>query len=208
VVADIKYSGLGRNAEPAIYFPNRQAPFASMTLVVRTDASLAPDALIGSVRRQLHDVDPDLPMAHVRALSEQVTESVAQPRFQTMLLAGFSALALLLGSVGIYGLLSYAVVSRKREIGIRAALGGHPRDILRLVLGQGLVLVASGLVIGIGLSLVSGRLLEKLLFQVKPADFTTYAIVCALLAAVGLLAGYLPARAASRVDPSDALREA
>jgi putative ABC transport system permease protein len=208
VVADIKYSGLGRNAEPAIYFPNRQAPFASMTLVVRTDASLAPDALIGSVRRQLHDVDPDLPMAHVRALSEQVTESVAQPRFQTMLLAGFSTLALLLGSVGIYGLLSYAVVSRKREIGIRAALGGRPGDILRLVLGQGLVLVASGLAIGIALSLVSGRLLEKLLFQVKPADFTTYAIVCALLAAVGLLAGYLPARAASRIDPSDALREA
>jgi putative ABC transport system permease protein len=208
VVADIKYSGLGRNAEPAIYFPSRQAPFASMTLVVRTDASLAPDALIGSVRRQLHEVDADLPMAHVRALSEQVTESVAQPRFQTMLLAGFSALALLLGSVGIYGLLSYAVVSRKREIGIRAALGGRPRDILRLVLGQGLALVASGLVIGIALSLVSGRLLERLLFQVKPADFPTYAIVCALLAAVGLLAGYLPARAASRIDPSDALREA
>ncbi|HEY6389990.1 MAG TPA: ABC transporter permease [Bryobacteraceae bacterium] len=208
VVADIKYSGLGRNAEPAIYFPSRQAPFASMTLVVRTDASLAPDALIGSVRRQLHDVDPDLPMAHVRALSEQVTESVAQPRFQAMLLAGFSALALLLGSVGIYGLLSYAVVSRKREIGIRAALGGRPRDILRLVLAQGLALVAGGLAIGIALSLATGRLLEKLLFQVKPADFTTYAIVCALLAAVGLLAGYLPARAASRIDPSDALREA
>jgi putative ABC transport system permease protein len=208
VVADIKYSGLGRNAEPAIYFPSRQAPFASMTLVVRTDASLAPDALIGSVRRQLHNVDPDLPMAHIRALSEQVTESVAQPRFQTMLLAGFSALALLLGSVGIYGLLSYAVVSRKREIGIRAALGGRPRDILRMMLGQGLALVASGLVIGIALSLVSGRLLERLLFQVRPADFPTYAIVCALLAAVGLLAGYLPARAASRIDPSDALREA
>jgi len=105
-------------------------------------------------------------------------------------------------------LLSYAVVSRRREIGIRAALGGRPRDILRLVLGQGLSLVASGLAIGIALSLLTGRLLEKLLFQVKPADFATYAIVCAMLAAVGLLAGYLPARAASRIDPSDALREA
>jgi putative ABC transport system permease protein len=207
VVADIKYSGLGRGGEPAIYFSSRQAPFYNQTLVVRTDASLAPEALISSVRRQLHAIDPDLPLAHVRTMSQQVAESVAQPRFQAILLAAFSALALLLGSAGIYGVLSYSVVSRKREIGIRAALGGGPGDILRLVLGQGLSLVARGLAIGIGLSFATGRLLENLLFQVKPTDFTTYALVCALFAAVGLLAGYLPARAASRIDPSTALRE-
>jgi putative ABC transport system permease protein len=208
VVADIKYSGLGRAAEPAIYFPSRQAPFASQTLVVRTDASLAPSALIESVRRQLHDIDPDLPIAHIRTMNEQVAESVAQPRFQTILLAAFSALALLLGSVGIYGVLSYSVVSRTREIGIRTALGGRPADIQRLVLGQGLSLVLSGLVLGIALSLATSRLIANLLFQVKPADFGTYAMVCALLAAVGLLAGYLPARTASKIDPTTALRDA
>jgi putative ABC transport system permease protein len=207
VVADIKYSGLGRGAEPTLYFSSRQAPFYNQTLVVRTDAALVPEALISSVRRQLHDIDPDLPIAHVRTMSQQVDDAVAQPRFQAILLAAFSTLALLLGSVGIYGVLSYAVVSRKREIGIRAALGGRPGDILRLILGQGFSLVGRGLALGIVLSLVTGRLLERLLFQVKPADFTTYAVVCALLAAVGLLASYLPARAASRIDPTVALRE-
>jgi len=156
----------------------------------------------------LHDIDPDLPIAHIRTLSEQVAESVAQPRFQTILLAAFSGLALLLGSVGIYGVLSYSVVSRKREIGIRAALGGRPSDMQRLVLGQGLWLVVRGLAIGIALSLATGRLLQNLLFQVKPVDVTTYATVCALLAGVGLLTGYLPARTASKIDPSIALREA
>jgi putative ABC transport system permease protein len=140
-------------------------------------------------------------------MSEQVSEPVAQPRFQAILLAAFSGLALLLGSAGIYGVLSYAVVSRKREIGIRAAQGCRPGDILRLILGQGFSLVGRGLALGIVLSLVSGRLIEKLLFQVKAGDFTTYAVVCALLAAVGLLASYLPARAASRIDPSVAFRE-
>ena len=207
VVADIRYSGLGRSGEPTIYFSSRQAPFYNQTLVVRTDASLTPEALIASVRRELHGIDADLPLAHVRTMSEQVSESVAQPRFQAILLAAFSGLALLLGAAGIYGVLSYAVVSRKREIGIRAALGGRPGDILQLILGQGFSLVGRGLALGIVLSLVSGRLIEKLLFQVKPTDFTTYAVVCALLAAVGLLASYMPARKASQIDPSVALRE-
>ncbi len=207
VVANIKYSGLGLSAEPTIYFCSRQAPFYNQTLVIRTDASLAPEALIATVRRQLHDIDPDLPLAHVRTMSQQLAESVAQPRFQTVLLAAFSGLALLLGAVGIYGVLSYGVISRKREIGIRAALGGRPGDILRMVLGQGFSLVARGLACGILLSLVTGRLLESLLFQVKPADVTIYAVVCALLAAVGFLASYLPARAAAEVDPCVALRE-
>jgi putative ABC transport system permease protein len=168
---------------------------------------LAPEALIASIRRQLRDVDPDLPLAHVRTMGEQFTESVSQPRFQTLLLGVFSGLALLLGSVGIYGVLSYSVVSRKREIGIRAALGGRPADIVKLVLGQGFWLVARGLAMGIVLSLATGRLLQSLLFQVKPSDFGTYAAVCALLAAAGFLASYLPARAAARIDPSVALRE-
>jgi putative ABC transport system permease protein len=207
VVKDMKYSGLGRAAEPAIYFPNRQAPFASMTLVVRTDASLSPEALIGTLRRRLRDIDPDLPLAHIQTMREQVAESVAQTHFQTVLLAVFSGLALLLGSVGIYGVLSYAVVSRTREIGIRRALGAGPADIRRIILGQGLRLVVCGLALGILLSFAVGRLIESLLYQVKPGDAGNFGAVCALLTAVGLLAGFLPARTASRIDPSAALRD-
>jgi putative ABC transport system permease protein len=208
VVKDIKYAGLGRAGEPAIYFPVRQAPFASMTLVVRADDSLTPESLIGALRKHLRDVDPDLPLAHVRTLDEQVAESVAPLRFQTLLLTAFSALALLLGSVGVYGVLSYTVATRTRELGIRTALGGRPANIARLILGQGLTLVAWGLGLGIALSLAAGRLLESLLFQVKPDDWSTFAVVCALLVVVGALAGYLPARAASRIDPVVALRDA
>jgi putative ABC transport system permease protein len=207
LVRDVKYSGLGRSAEPAIYFPSDQAPFASMSLVVRTDASLEPESLIGAVRQLLHRVDPDLPLSHIRTMSEQVAESVSQSRFQTILLAAFSALALLLGSVGIYGVLSYTVVSRAREIGIRAALGGRPADILRLILGQGLWLVGCGLALGIVLSFATGRVLENLLFQVKPADFANFALVCGVLTIVGFLAAVLPARAAARIDPAVALRD-
>jgi ABC-type antimicrobial peptide transport system permease subunit len=147
-------------------------------------------------------------LAHVRTLDEQVAESVAPLRFQTLLLTAFSALALLLGSVGVYGVLSYTVATRTRELGIRTALGGRPANIARLILGQGLTLVAWGLGLGIALSLAAGRLLESLLFQVKPDDWSTFAVVCALLVAVGALAGYLPARAASRIDPVVALRDA
>jgi putative ABC transport system permease protein len=207
LVKDVKYSGLGRNAEPAIYFPSRQAPFASMTLVVRADPSLSPESLINALRQRLRDIDPDLPLSHIQTMSEQVAESVAQTRFQTVLLAAFSALALLLGSVGVYGVLSYSVVSRTREIGIRTALGGRPVDILRLILRQGLLLVVSGLALGVVLSLAAGRLLESLLFEVKPWDGGNLAVVCLLLGAVGLLAGYLPARVAARIDPTAALRD-
>ncbi len=146
-------------------------------------------------------------MSHIRTMSEQVAESVSETRFRTYLLSAFSALALLLGSVGVYGVLSYAVVSRTREIGIRAALGGSPGDICRLIIGQGLFLVGCGLALGIVLSFATGRVLENLLFQVKPGDFGNLVAVCLMLSAVGLLAGILPARIASRIDPAAALRE-
>ena len=207
VVKDMKYSGLGRGAEPAIYFPIRQAPFASMTLVVRIDAALSPDSLVNTLRRRLRDIDPELPLSHIQMMSEQVLQSLAEMRFQTILLVVFSTLALLLGSIGIYGVLSYSVVSRTREIGIRAVLGGRPIDILRLILVQGISLVLSGLAIGIVLSLCAGRLIESLLFDVRPTDAANLAFVCCLLAGVGLLAGFLPAHAASRIDPGLALRD-
>ena len=139
-------------------------------------------------------------------MTEQVAESVARPRFQAILLAAFSGLALLLGAVGIYGVLSYSVVRRTREIGIRSALGGKPGDIQRMFLNHGLRLVGYGIALGLLLSLAAGSLLEKLLFDVRLADMPTYAVVCGVLATVGILAGYLPARTASRIDPNVALR--
>jgi putative ABC transport system permease protein len=205
IVADIKYSGLGKTAEPALYFSSRQAPFNNVTLVLRTDVALDTASLASALRQELHRVDPNLPLAHVRAMTEQVSEAVEQPHFQAILLGAFSALALILGSVGIYGVLSYSVARRTREIGI-TALGGRPRDIQRMILAQGLRLVATGVVVGLALSVAAGRLLTALLYEVKPIDLANYAIVCGILAAVGLLAGYFPARSASRIDPNTALR--
>jgi putative ABC transport system permease protein len=207
VVSDIKYAGLGRNPEPAIYFPSLQAPFYSVSLVIRTDASLAPEALIGSVRRQLRDVDPDLPMAHVRTMREQVADSVSQPRVQALLIALFSVLALALGSIGIYGVLSYTVAIRMREIGIRCALGARPSEIMRHIVGHGIRLVVIGTAAGIVASLAASRLVGNLLFQVRPADWSTYAVSVGVLAGIGLLASYLPARSASLIDPNIALRD-
>ncbi len=206
VVADIKYAGLAKGSEPAIYFSSRQAPFYNVTLVMRTADQVPPEACVGFLRTQLHNIDPELPLAHVSTMTEHVAESIAQPRFQALLLGAFSSLALLLGAVGIYGVLSYTVASRSREIGIRTALGGRPRDILNMILGQGFRLVAYGLILGIAASLATGSLLKKLLFEVRPADWTTYSACCLLLVGVGLLAGYLPARAAAATEPASALR--
>ena len=206
VVADVRYSALGKNPEPAIYFVSRQAPFNNVTLVIRTKDAMSTEGLIAAVRRSVREIDPNWPVAHVRTMTEQVAESVARPRFQAILLAAFSGLALLLGAVGIYGVLSYSVVRRTREIGIRSALGGKPGDIQRMFLNHGLRLVGYGIALGLLLSLAAGSLLEKLLFDVRPADMPTYAVVCGALATVGILAGYLPARTASRIDPNVALR--
>ena len=182
----------------------RQAPFNSQTLVVRTLGS--PRTLLGSIRQRVHTLDPNLPVAHVNTMSEQVATSVAQPRFQAILLGTFAALALLLGALGIYGVLSYAVVRRTREIGIRMALGGRPTDIRRMILGQGLRLVGVGIVLGLVLALIAARVFASLLFGVQPADAPTYALVTIVLLVVSIAASYVPARRATQIDPINSLR--
>ncbi|MDQ2945673.1 MAG: ABC transporter permease, partial [Acidobacteriota bacterium] len=204
VVADVKYTGLAAAPAPAIYFPMRQAPFNSQTLVVRTTGS--PRALLGSIRQRVHTLDPNLPVAHVNTMSEQVANSVAQPRFQAILLGAFATLALLLGALGIYGVLSYTVVRRTREIGIRMALGGRPADIRRMILSQGLRLVGAGIVLGLVLALIAARIFASLLFGVQPTDAPTYALVTIVLLTVSSAASYVPARRATQIDPINSLR--
>jgi predicted permease len=205
VVGDVKQAGLASGTDPAVYYHARQAPFRNTTVVVRTHGD--PRAAIADVRAQLQAVDPALPMAHVATLEQNVSNAVAQPRFQTLLLGAFAGLALLLGAVGLYGILSHSVLRRRREIGIRLALGGAPGDIRRMVVGEGLRLVAAGVGLGLALAFVATRYLETLLFGVTARDPLTFAAVPLVLAATALLASYLPVRRATRIDPIAALRE-
>lgn len=205
VVGDVKHAGLASGTEPAVYYPARQAPFRNTIVVLRTHED--PRGAIANVRAQLTAVDPTLPMAHVATLEQNVSNAVAQPRFQTFLLGAFAALALLLGAVGLYGILSYSVLRRTREIGIRLALGGAPADIRRMVVGEGMRLVVAGLVLGLAAAFLVTRYLETLLFGISARDPLTFAVVPVVLVATALLASYVPVRRATRIDPVIALRE-
>jgi putative ABC transport system permease protein len=175
-----------------------------MTLVVRSKAD--PVRLTGSIRAIVQSIDPDLPVSEVRTMEQWLSDSVAQARFNTLLLGIFSAVALLLAVIGIYGVMSATITERTHEIGIRMALGAMPRDIWRQTLVAGAVITLVGLSAGFAASLMLTRLLASLLFNVKPGDPATFAFVTAVLASVALLACYVPARRAMRVDPMVALR--
>jgi putative ABC transport system permease protein len=204
VVEDVRYSGLDDPGDSAIYTPFSQTPFPWAYAMIRstTPAETLAPAVASLVRR----VHPALVAANVRPLETFVSESVAGPRFQAALLSSFAGLALLLAALGLYGLVSYSATLRRREIGIRIALGARPGQILGLVTAGGLRLVVVGLAIGCAAALGVTRLLSSLLFEVRPTDPTTYAAIAALLLAVGILAGAIPARRAARIDPLDALR--
>ena len=175
-----------------------------MTLVVRTSGE--PLALAGTVREQLRALDPNLPVAEVRTLEEQFDLSLLPSRVAAYTLGGFGLLALALAAIGVYGVVSYSVAQRTREIGVRVALGARARDVLRLVLGEGLSVVGLGLVIGLALALGASRLFANFLYGVGAADPLTFVFVPALLGAIALVASYLPARRATKVDPMVALR--
>jgi putative ABC transport system permease protein len=207
VVGDVKSRSLDAGEEAVAYVPyaQRVVPFVrGVSLVVRTAAD--PAALLPAVRRAVLGLDPELPVFDARPLDDVVAESVAGRRFQAVLLQAFAGLALLLAAVGVYGVLSDAVGRRTREIGIRMALGAQPRQVLRLVLGEGMTLALGGLALGVPAALVLARTLKSFLFGVAPGDPRTLAAVSLLLAAAALVASYLPARRATRVDPMVALR--
>jgi ABC-type antimicrobial peptide transport system permease subunit len=175
-----------------------------MNVVLRT--GLAPDALARTIQRVLTGLDPTLPIVRLRAMEEVFDETIGRPRLLAQLLTIFAALALLLSTIGTYAVLAYMVAERRREIGIRMALGATRSVVLRMVLRQGLALTVAGVVVGVGVALAAGRALTSLLFGVGSTDPATIAAVVGLIGAVALVACYLPGRAATRVDPMVALR--
>ena len=205
VVGNSKFSDLRSAAQPTSYWPHPQLPYTAMTLTVRTASD--PLAFASSIERELHAIDKDQPVSDVRTMDQWITRSLAQERFSSMLLSVFAAVALLLASIGIYGVMSYAVTQRTSEIGIRLALGAEARSILSLVVRNGLRLASVGLVTGVLLALPLSRTLSSLLFNTTATDPVTFASVVAVLGAVALTACYIPARRASRIAPVQALRD-
>ena len=205
VVGDVRDVALGQEPGPMMYVPFAQAPFWGANLVVRSE--LSPSTVAGAIRRQVQTLDSGLPVTDVRVMSEAVDRSVAQPRFRALLLALFAGMALVLAGTGIFGVISYSVVCRTREIGIRIALGAQRGMILGMVLRETLVLIAWGMAAGIPAAMVASRLLQHMLFGVPPYDPATVASVVAGLVSVAILAAYVPARSALRVDAIVALRQ-
>ena len=204
VVRDVKSAGLQAETEPTYYLPATQAPLHDMMLLVRTTTE--PTAIVPALRQTVWSIDSNQPIANVNTLEQIVSDSISQPRLNMTLMALFGALALILAAVGIYGLLSYTVTQRTREMGIRLALGAQVADVLRLVLKQGMVLALVGQAIGLAGALALTRLIRALLFGVTPTDGTIFAAVVGVLTTIALLACYLPARRATKVDPLKALR--
>ena len=204
VIGDVKQSWLGAEAAPEVYAPLAQSPFSTMCFVVRTAND--PRGIVGPARRQVASLDKNTPIYHVETLDQYSAQSVVAPLFITLLLGGFAGLALLLASLGIYGVVSYIVAQRTHEIGIRMAVGAEKGDVLRMVIGEGLRPALAGVAIGIVGAHRLTRLLSSLLYGVKPADPLTFVAVSAILTGVALLACYIPARRATKVDPMVALR--
>jgi putative ABC transport system permease protein len=204
VVGDVRYDGLASEIEPEIYRPFLQMPADDMSLVVR--ATHDPATLAGSLREAAASLDRTVPVSEIRTLDQLFASSVATSRFTTLLLAAFAGVALTLAAIGIYGVLSYAVSRRAREIGVRMALGARRVDVLRMVLGHAALVAGAGLVGGVAAALATTHVLEGLLFGVTRTDTATFAVVPVLLAGVSMLAAYVPASRATRVDPAIALR--
>jgi putative ABC transport system permease protein len=204
VVKNIRHTALDSEPQPEMYFPFSQFPLPFMTIVVRTASD--PLSLVPAARNQVMAVDKDQPISNIHTMEELLAISVSQRRFNMLLLITFAVVALALASVGIYGVMSYTVAERTHEIGLRMALGAQRRDVIRLVISQGMMLAGIGVGIGLVCAFAMTRMMSSLLFGVGATDPLTYALIAALLSSVALLACYLPARRATKVDPMVALR--
>lgn len=204
VVGAVKHGGLDKQAKPTIYAPFLQVPRMRMSLLLRT--TLAPASLANDVKAAVWAVDKDQPIYNLKTMDEIIAETKSTPRLTLVLLSLFSGLALLLAAVGLYGVMSYLVAQRTHEIGIRLALGAQAGDVLKLIVGQGMALALLGVSLGLGAALALTRLMARLLYGVSATDPLTFAVVALLLSLIALLACYLPARRATRIDPLVALR--
>jgi putative ABC transport system permease protein len=204
VVSDVKHFGLDREAQPEMYAPFEQYVIDVMPMVIRVKGD--PASFAGAVREQARAVDPTVAIASVAPMRELLSDSLAQRRFTMLLLGAFAAVATLLASAGVYGVMAYSVTIRVREIGVRLALGAQRGDVLRMVLKQGMKLASAGVTIGLLASLALTRLIKGLLFGVGATDPLTFALAAMSLGIVALIACWIPARRAARVDPMIALR--
>jgi putative ABC transport system permease protein len=204
VVADIRNRALNSEPKPAYYMPQSQVPFNQLIVVAKTSGD--PHSLITAATREVRSMDQELPVFSVKTMDEYIAASVAAPRFNTTLLSIFAAVALALTIIGLYGVMSYSVAQRTNEIGIRMALGAQTRDVLRMIVKEGAVMVLLGLALGTVGALLLTRLLSSLLFGVGTKDPVTFIAIAGLLSLTALVACYVPAWRATKVDPLEALR--
>ncbi len=204
VVADVRNSSLDTESGAQMYVPYLQKPFNIMALAVH--AASDPTKLTGAVRNEILAVDKNQPVYDVKTMQEVLSESVSQPRLYTLLIVIFAALAVILAAVGIYGVMSYSVAQRRHEIGIRVALGAQGSDILKMVVGQAMLLALAGAAVGLVAAFLLTRVMQSLLFEVSTRDFVIFAVVPLVMAAVALVSSYVPARRATKVDAMIALR--
>jgi putative ABC transport system permease protein len=204
VTANVRSVELREEALPELYFSSKQDLNGDMALVVRS--TVEPESLAPALRQAVAEVDRTVPVSEVRTMEHIVSESVTQPRFNLFLLGMFSTIALLLSVAGIYGVTAYTVTQRTHELGIRMALGAQIGDVLRMIMGQGMLVIGIGIVIGLVAAFGLMRLMKSLLFGVTATDPLTFVGITVVLIAAGLLACYVPARRATKVDPLEALR--
>jgi putative ABC transport system permease protein len=204
IVGDVRGEGLNAPVIAESFVPYAQLPFAPMSVMVRTQGD--PQDLVPTLTKSVQSIDKDLPLLHVKTLDQYVSESIADTRFESVLLGIFGALALTLTAIGVYGVISYTVAQRTREMGIRLALGAERGAIITMILRSGLLLVAMGILPGLVAAFLLTRLIAGLLYGVSPSDPSTFLSVSVVLVAMAVLASYLPARRAAKVDPMVALR--
>jgi putative ABC transport system permease protein len=204
VVGDIRTSNLARAPQPSFYVPISQMMWGPPTIIVRTAGD--PEALAPALKKVIASMDPEAPLHDIRTMDDCLALDLGRARFQTVLLGIFAAIALLLTAIGLYGVIAYSVAQRTHEIGVRMALGASRTNVLSMVLNRGVQLTLAGIVIGVAGAVALARVIQSLLYETAPRDPATYLIVCITLGLVALLASYLPALRASRVDPMVALR--